>query len=198
MNKQNKPKIVLASSSPFRKQILAKVVSNFDCFSPDIDESPLENETAKQLVERLAIEKAKAGSDKLNEALIIGSDQVCVIDEEILGKPGDHQGAIAQLSKASGKTVRFYTGLALHNSCTQGTTSTVEIFDVKFRELDPALIERYLRSEQPYNCAGSFKSEGTGIVLFDALLGDDPNTLIGLPLIRLVSWLEKEGLALPC
>lgn len=197
MNKQNKPKIVLASSSPFRKQILAKVVSNFDCFSPDIDESPLENETAKQLVERLAIEKAKAGSDKFDDALIIGSDQVCVIDEEILGKPGDHQGAIAQLSKASGKTVRFYTGLALHNSRTQSTTCTVEIFDVKFRELNPALIERYLQSEQPYNCAGSFKSEGTGIVLFDALLGDDPNTLIGLPLIRLVSWLEKEGIALP-
>ncbi|WP_026959013.1 Maf family protein [Aliagarivorans taiwanensis] len=198
MNKQNKPKIVLASSSPFRKQILAKVVSNFDCFSPDIDESPLQNETAKQLVERLAIEKAKAGSDKFDDALIIGSDQVCVIDEEILGKPGDHQGAIAQLSKASGKTVRFYTGLALHNSRTQSTTSTVEIFDVKFRELNPALIECYLQSEQPYNCAGSFKSEGSGIVLFDALLGDDPNTLIGLPLIRLVSWLEKEGVALPC
>lgn len=136
--------------------------------------------------------QAKAIASKFNDALVIGSDQVSVINDEIIGKPHTHENAIKQLQNASGKTVTFYTGLCLYNAVTKQYQSDVVPFKVVFRQLSDQQIERYLKKEQPYNCAGSFKSESLGIVLFEKLQGEDPNTLMGLPLIRLVKMLEQE------
>lgn len=187
------PSLVLASSSPFRRQILDKLNLDYECHLPDIDESPLNNEQAIDLVERLAIAKAQAVAEAYPNALIIGSDQVAVIDGKIVGKPHTHEKAAQQLKSASGNAVTFYTGLALHNNATGDTQSEVVPFSVHFRELSDGMIEKYLQAEKPYNCAGSFKSEGMGIALFEKLEGDDPNTLIGLPLIRLIRMLENEN-----
>lgn len=185
-------KLILASTSPFRKAILDKLDVDFTTASPETDETPKENETPQQLVERLSIAKAKAIADKTKNALVIGSDQVAVINGEIIGKPHSHEKAVLQLQKASGKTVIFYTGLCLFNSDTKQFQSEVVPFNVVFRKLNDQQINNYLLKEKPYNCAGSFKSEGLGIVLFERLEGDDPNTLMGLPLIRLVKMLEQE------
>jgi len=186
--------LILASTSPFRRAILEKLGVPFEVASPKTDETPLENETPQALVERLAIAKAKAIADQNDKGLIIGSDQVAVNNEIILGKPGDHATAVKQLQAASGKRITFYTGLALINAATRNIQSKVVPFHVNFRQLSDSQIENYLQKEQPYNCAGSFKSESLGICLFDKLEGDDPNTLIGLPLIQLVRMLENEGL----
>ena len=187
------PQLVLASTSPFRKQLLQKLGLEFVTDSPDIDESRQDGETPEQLVARLAEEKAMAVAARQPDSLIIGSDQVAVIDGEILGKPGNHDKAVAQLKTASGRRVTFLTGLCLYNSATGDSQVEVVPFGVVFRELSEAQIENYLQAEQPYNCAGSFKSEALGIALFERLEGEDPNTLIGLPLIRLVRMLEAEG-----
>lgn len=186
--------IILASTSPFRKSVLEKLGLAFDCHTPEVDETPHAGETPAQLVERLSIAKAQAVAAHYQQGLIIGSDQVAVIDDEILGKPGNHENAIAQLERASGKTVTFLTGLALVNAASGAIQAEVVPFKVVFRPLSHSQIVNYLHAEQPYNCAGSFKSEGLGIALFERLEGDDPNTLIGLPLIRLIRMLEKEGL----
>ena len=185
--------IVLASTSPFRRSILEKLGLPFDCHAPEVDETPQPGETPSQLVERLSIAKAQAVAAHLKEGLVIGSDQVAVIDNDILGKPGNHENAVAQLERASGKTVTFLTGLALVNVATGSIQAEVVPFKVVFRQLTLKQIDNYLNAEQPYNCAGSFKSEGLGVALFERLEGDDPNTLIGLPLIRLIRMLEKEG-----
>ena len=185
--------LVLGSTSVFRKAILEKLNLPFQCASPDIDESALVNETPQALVERLAIEKAKAVSVNFSDALIIGSDQVAVYDGEIIGKPHTHENAVKQLNKFSGQTITFYSGLCVLNSYTDEVTSLVEPFTVHFNTLSHNDIEQYLKTEQPYNCAGSFKSEGLGICLFKKLQGDDPNTLIGLPLIQLVKLLKIHG-----
>lgn len=186
-------KLVLASTSPFRKAILEKLGLPFDAASPEVDETPLADETPEQLVRRLSEAKAKAVAEQFPEALIIGSDQVAVINDTILGKPGSHEKAVEQLRTAAGKTVIFLTGLCLYNSTTGHSQVEVVPFRVHFRQLTDSQIENYLHREQPYNCAGSFKSEGLGITLFERLEGDDPNTLIGLPLIRLIHMLEQEG-----
>jgi len=186
--------LVLASTSPFRKTILEKLGLPFDVAAPEVDEAPLPAEKPPQLVERLACAKAMKVAEKYPDALIIGSDQVAVIDGHILGKPGDHEHAVKQLQQASGKTVTFLTGLCLYNAHTAKMQKEVVPFRVMFRELEPQQIENYLRAEQPYQCAGSFKSEGLGIALFERLEGEDPNTLIGLPLIRLIRMLETENL----
>lgn len=186
-------KLVLASTSPFRKAILEKFGVPFDTASPEVDETAQAGESAEQLVKRLAEAKARAVAEQFPEALIIGSDQVAVIDDTILGKPGSHDTAIEQLRAASGQTVTFLTGLCLYNSRNDHAQCDVVPFKVHFRQLDDDQIENYLQKEQPYNCAGSFKSEGLGIALFEKLEGDDPNTLIGLPLIRLLRMLEQEG-----
>ncbi|VAX14230.1 Maf-like protein YceF [hydrothermal vent metagenome] len=188
-------KLVLASTSPFRKTVLEKLGLPFDTRSPQTDETRSEGESPEQLVQRLAAAKAKAVVGSGGDALIIGSDQVAVIEGEILGKPGTHDKAVKQLQKASGKTVRFYTGLCLLNSVSGNFQLEVIPFDVVFRKLTDTQIEHYLQKEKPYNCAGSFKSEALGICLFEKLQGDDPNTLMGLPLIRLVRMLEQEGVA---
>lgn len=186
-------KLILASTSPFRKTILEKLGITFETASPDVDETALANESPQTLVERLSIAKAKAVADTTKNALVIGSDQVAVIDGKILGKPHTHENAVQQLKTASGKTVTFYTGLCLYNSATHQYQSEVVPFNVVFRNLTDSQIENYLRKEEPYNCAGSFKSEALGIVLFERLEGEDPNTIMGLPLIRLVKMLEKEN-----
>ena len=187
--------LVLASTSPFRRAVLEKLGIPFDVVSPEVDETPRPGETPAELVERLSIAKARAVAQEREAGLVIGSDQVAVIDSEILGKPGSHERAVAQLRQASGRRVTFLTGLALVNAASGQVQSEVVPFHVHFRELSETMIENYLTREQPYNCAGSFKSEALGIVLFERLEGEDPNTLIGLPLIRLVRMLEKAGLA---
>lgn len=188
--------LVLASTSPFRKAILDKLGYPFDTRAPEVDETRKHSESPEDLVERLAIAKAQAIASQLKEGLVIGSDQVAVIDGEILGKPGTHDKAVQQLEQTSGKRVTFLTGLALINAESGNTQSEVVPFSVVFRQLTKQQIVNYLNKEQPYNCAGSFKSEGLGIALFERLEGDDPNTLIGLPLIRLIKMLEKEGITI--
>lgn len=182
--------IVLGSTSPFRKVLLEKLNIPFKCAKPNIDESPLAQETPQQLVERLALEKAQAIKNFPN-ALIIGFDQVAVCEDEILGKPHNYENAVKQLTKFSGKAITFYTGLCVLDSATGNTHSLVEPFIVHFNTLSQNDIEQYIKAEEPYNCAGSFKSEGLGICLFKKLEGDDPNSLIGLPLIKLVSLFKK-------
>tara|TARA_R110001583_G_scaffold2233_32_gene16557 strand:- start:5976 stop:6563 length:588 start_codon:yes stop_codon:yes gene_type:complete len=186
--------LVLGSTSPFRKSILEKLNLAFECAKPNIDETALPDETPQALVERLAIEKAKAVAKEFPNALIIGSDQVAVCEDEILGKPHNFENGVKQLSKFSNKSITFHTGLCVFDSANHKVTSLVEPFIVHFNKLSQSEIENYLNAEQPYNCAGSFKSEGLGICLFEKLEGDDPNTLIGLPLIKLVALLKQHGL----
>ncbi len=188
-------RLILASTSPFRRDLLARLALPFMAQAPEVDETRLPGETAPELVARLAERKAAAVARQEPAALIIGSDQVAVLDGAIIGKPGDHQRAVAQLQQASGRTVVFHTGLCLLDSASGERQIAVEEFRVAFRVLTPAMIERYLRREQPYQCAGSFKSEGMGIALFERLEGDDPTSLIGLPLIRLTRMLEAAGMA---
>lgn len=186
--------LLLASSSSYRRALLSKFGLAFEWASPNIDESHLGDETPDQLVSRLAIGKAKALAASHPEKLIIGSDQVAVLDHVILGKPHTHERAFEQLRAASGKIVVFKTGLCLLNAASGKTQIAIESFYVHFRELNDAQIHHYLNYEQPLECAGSFKAEGLGIGLFSKLSGDDPNTLIGLPLIRLIEMLGNEGI----
>lgn len=191
------PELVLGSTSPFRRALLEKLRLPFSCSAPEVDETRLPGEEPQALVLRLAEAKARAVGETHPAALVIGSDQVACIDGEVLGKPGDRANAIAQLSKAAGQVVTFHTGLCLYNAAADRAQVICEPFQVHFRVLSVDQIARYVDAEQPFNCAGSFKSEGYGITLFERLEGDDPNTLIGLPLIRLVQLLGSEGIALP-
>ena len=189
--------LVLGSTSPFRKALLEKLGIPFCTDTPNTNEARQPGESPTDLVLRLAEAKAREVAGRHPAAMIIGSDQVACVDGEILGKPGNRENAIAQLTAAAGKTVTFYTGLCLYNSANEQTQTGVELFTVHFRNLTPGQIERYVDLEQPFNCAGSFKSEGFGITLFSALEGRDPNSLIGLPLILLVEMLADQGITLP-
>ncbi|RHW22595.1 Maf family protein [Pseudomonas jilinensis] len=191
------PSLVLASSSPYRRQLLERLNLPFEWAAPDIDETPLPGEAPEQLTLRLAEAKARALSERYPTHLIIGSDQVLLLDGQPVSKPGNHANALEQLRRCSGKSIRFLTSLCLLDSASDTARSIVEPFEVVFRQLDEATIERYLLAEQPYDCAGSFKSEGLGISLFRALRGDDPNSLIGLPLIRLCDLLAEHGIQIP-
>lgn len=188
-------RLILASTSPFRRKLLARLGLPFAVRPPEVDETRQPGEEAPALVARLAEWKAQAIARQEPAALVIGSDQAAVLAGEIVGKPGDHERAVAQLRRASGRTVTFYTGLCLLDSASNQRQVTVEVFQVAFRRLTAEMIEGYLRREQPYQCAGSFKSEGLGIALFERLEGDDPTSLIGLPLIRLTRMLEAAGVA---
>lgn len=183
----------LASTSIYRKALLEKLTPNFQAAKPEVDETALPGETAEALVKRLAIAKAKAVADKLEEGLVIGSDQVALFDGDILGKPHTADNAFLQLKRFSGHKVTFLTGLAVVNATTGEISHCVEPFYVHFRELTDDDIHTYIKREQPLNCAGSFKSEGLGITLFSKLEGDDPNSLIGLPLIKLHQLLKQQG-----
>ncbi|MEA3302950.1 MAG: Maf family nucleotide pyrophosphatase [Pseudomonadota bacterium] len=188
-----KPTLVLASTSPFRRELLNKLGLPFETAAPDIDESPLPDEEPESLVKRLSLEKAEAVAADYPQALIIGSDQVACVDNQVLGKPGSHQKAMQQLKLTSGKTVTFMTGLTLYDSASGNSKTLCEPFYAHLRELTERQIDNYLQREQPYNCAGSFKSESLGIALFARLEGEDPNALVGLPLIRLIDMLQQFG-----
>ena len=189
-------RLILASTSPFRRELLGRLGVAFETASPDVDESRRENESAIALVKRLSEAKARAiGASQ--QGLVIGSDQVATLGETVLGKPGSHERAMEQLRQLSGQSVIFQTGLCLLDSETNMLQLDVVPFTVHFRELDDAQIDRYLRQDQPYTCAGSFKSEGLGITLFERMEGDDPSALIGLPLIRLTAMLGNAGVSLP-
>jgi MAF protein len=196
-NAARPPTLVLGSTSPFRRELLARLGLPFETAVPQVDESRLPEESPEDLTLRLAEAKACAVGATHPHALVIGSDQVACLDDHILGKPGNRENARHQLRNAAGRKVSFYTGLCLLNTASGRKQLVCEPFHVQFRPLSEAQIERYLEREQPYNCAGSFKSEGLGIALFERLEGDDPNALIGLPLIRLVQMLEIEGIELP-
>ena len=194
------PELILASTSRYRRQLLDRVSLPYTVEKPDVDETPHADESPAAMSERLARAKAAAISMRYPDAWVIGSDQVCERDGIAIGKSGDHATATAQLTMASGKTLRFHTAVCLqrgpiqpcsiqhmHRDCTQ----------VVFRTLDAAEIERYLRAEEPYDCAGSFKCEGLGITLFERIVSEDPTALIGLPLIALTRMLRAAGFQLP-
>ena len=185
-------KLILASTSPYRKMVLSRLNLSFDTFAPNVDETALPNELPATLVQRLSENKARAAHEIYPNALIIGSDQVAVLDEQILNKPLTHEKAIQQLQMCSGKQVDFLTGLCLLNTKTGRAQVDIVRFSVLFRQLTISQIENYLRLDKPYNCAGSFKSESLGIILLERMMGSDPNSMIGLPLIRLVQMLEAE------
>lgn len=189
--------LLLASSSPYRRDLLARLQLPFICSSPDIDENHQPGETAVALVTRLAREKAQALAGTHPDHLIIGSDQVAVLGERIIGKPHTFEKAREQLLAASGASVTFLTGLALLNSQSGHCQVDCVPFTVHMRTLDQASIERYLHAEQPYDCAGSFKAEGLGVSLFQRTEGPDATSLIGLPLIRLIDMLLVEGVQVP-
>ncbi|AIN22290.1 MULTISPECIES: Maf family protein [Enterobacter] len=186
------PNLVLASTSPYRRMLLEKLGIPFECAAPEVDETPQPGESPRHLVTRLAKEKAQSLAVRYPAHLIIGSDQVCVLGGEITGKPHTEENACQQLLRARGSIVTFYTGLALYNSASGHLQTECEPFDVHFRHLSEEEIMDYVRRERPLNCAGSFKSEGLGIALFDKLDGRDPNTLVGLPLIALCQMLRRE------
>ncbi len=187
------PTLVLASSSPYRRRLLKRLLPVFRSEDPAIDESPEAGETAAELVKRLALAKARRLAPAFSRALIIGADQVACLGSEILGKPGNFDRARDQLRRCSGKSVTFYTGLCLLDTSTDEYDIGCEPYRVSFRTLSEREIEAYLRMEEPFDCAGSFKAEGLGINLFEALQGKDPNTLVGLPLITLATWLRRRG-----
>lgn len=190
-------KLVLGSTSPFRKELLERFRLNFTIDSPDIDETPLNNETPKDYVLRLSLEKAKVVAKRHPDSLIIASDQCSILNEVIRGKPGNHENATKQLIESSGQCVSFLTGLCLYDSSDNSYQLDLIPFYVDFRTLSGKEIESYLRAEEPYSCAGSFKSEGLGVTLFKSMRGDDPTALIGLPLIRLSEMLREKQISLP-
>lgn len=189
--------IILASTSPFRAELLQRLGVPFSPAAPDCEETPLPGETHHNLVTRLAEAKARSLAEQHPDCLIIGSDQVAELDGAILGKPGSAANARKQLSACAGRRVRFHTGLCLLDTRDGKTQVDEVLFEVVFRPLSEQQIASYVDKEQPLNCAGSFKAEGLGITLFSALRGDDPTALIGLPLIRLCDMLAARGVNLP-
>jgi MAF protein len=190
-------RLVLASTSRYRKALLERLGVSFTCFAPHVDEARRTDESADTLVQRLALAKAKAGADTHPDALVIGSDQVADCEGAILGKSGGHDAAVEQLRRLAGRRVIFHTGLCLYDARTSEARVEMIPFAVLFRKLTDRQIERYVRVDRPYDCAGSFKSEGLGISLFERMEGDDPTALVGLPLIRLTQWLNETGVAVP-
>lgn len=188
--------LILGSTSRYRKELLTRLRIPFETASPDVDETPHSNESPKDLALRLALAKARAVALKYPEAVVIGSDQVADLEGTPLGKPGNHANAILQLQRMRGKTVIFQTALSVVCIATGFERTDLAEVKVKFRDLSDAEIETYLRAEEPYDCAGSAKSEGLGIALLDAIVNDDPTALIGLPLIRTCQMLREAGVKL--
>lgn len=193
----NSKPLILASTSPYRRQLLERLRVSFAVASPEIDESPLPGETPHDLVLRLSERKARAIAEHHPGALIIGSDQAAVLNGTILGKPGNRSNAVEQLKKCSGHSVVFHSGLCLLDTAGGQTQLDDILFEVKFRDLGLPQIERYIDLEKPFDCAGSFKAESLGISLFEYMRGDDPTALVGLPLIRLTRMLNAAGVVLP-
>lgn len=191
------PTLVLASSSPYRRELLTRLRLPFEVAVPDVDETPLADELPQATALRLAQLKARAVAVQFPDALIIGSDQVALLGARQVGKPHTHENAKKQLQAASGQAMVFHTALCLYNSRSGNMQARVVPIKIQFRTLSDAVIERYLHAEQPYNCAGSAKSEGLGIALIERFEGEDPNALVGLPLIALVDMLQQEGVTVP-
>ncbi len=186
--------LVLASTSPYRRELLARLGVPFEVAAPDVDETPLAGESSDETAQRLSLLKAQAVAEKYPDALIIGSDQVALLEGVQLGKPGTHEKAVAQLQSMRGKALEFHTALTLLNART-GSAQTANVpVRLVMREYTDAQIEHYLRRDQPYNCCGSAKSESLGIALIARFETEDPNALVGLPLIKLVEMLANEGL----
>lgn len=186
-------KIILASSSPYRQQLLDRLHLSYEPHAPEVDESINPGEDARAYVCRLAESKARHVAQNYPDAIVIGSDQCALLDAKILGKPGSHENALRQLREAQGKTVVFHTGVCVLN-LSSGFCEVEDVpFEVDFRVLSDRQLEHYLRVEQPYQCAGSFKAEGYGSCLFSSMRGDDPSALIGLPLLSLIAMLESAG-----
>jgi septum formation protein len=188
--------VILASTSRYRRELLARLLLPFEVHPPDVDETPLPDESPSALAERLALEKAVAVARRFPEAVVIGSDQVADLSGEPLGKPGDHARATAQLRRMRGQTLVFQTAVAVVCRATGFSQCELAPVRVVFRNLSDAAIERYLLAEQPYDCAGSAKSEGLGIALLDTIDSDDPTALVGLPLIRTANMLRAAGIDL--
>ena len=186
-------RLILGSTSPYRRELLSRLRLPFDVVSPQVDETPLADEPPRALALRLALAKARAVASANPQAVVIGSDQVADLDGEPLGKPGNHARATEQLRRMRGKTVVFHTAVAV--VCIDTGFSQVDLaqVNVKFRDLDDSDIERYLQAETPYDCAGSAKSEGLGIALLESIDSDDPTALVGLPLIRTCQMLRAAG-----
>lgn len=187
--------LILASSSVFRRELLQKLQLPFSCITPNVDETALGNEKPYETALRLAQDKATKIGSEYQHALIIGCDQVATLDGEQLGKPLNHTNATKQLKLMRGREVTFHSALCLLNAATGNMQTVVVPYLVRFRDLTDAQIENYLTKEQPYHCAGSAKSEGLGIALMERMVGDDPNALIGLPLIKLITMLNNEGVS---
>lgn len=188
-----KQTLILASSSEFRRELLLKLQIPFNSVSPKVDETPLAGEKPRETALRLAQVKAKKVGAEFPHALIIGCDQVATLDGEQLGKPHNHNNATKQLQLMRGREVTFHSALCLYNAATGNMQAEVVPYLVRFRTLTDTQIENYLNKEQPYQCAGSAKSEGLGIAIIERMLGEDPNALIGLPLIKLITMLQNEG-----
>ncbi|MEP7044454.1 MAG: Maf family nucleotide pyrophosphatase [Dokdonella sp.] len=189
--------LVLASTSRYRRDLLARLASRFRTLAPDVDETGFSGEMPATLVERLALAKARAVARECPNALVIGSDQVAELDGRILGKPGSVEAAQAQLAASSGRHVIFHTALCLLDTRNDRTGVAIDVTRVVFRTLDAAEISRYIEAERPLDCAGSFKAEGLGISLFERIESEDPTALIGLPLIALARLLRAAGIGLP-
>ncbi len=190
---KDQPKLVLASSSPFRKELLKKIYPFFETASPDIDETSHTDETPRELSKRLAIEKAQALCSNFPNHLIIGSDQVAMLGDRQLTKPKTFENSVQQLSRSSGKVIHFYTSVCVLNSNTHEIISDTDICKVHMKTLSLQQIQHYVERDKPYGCAAAFKSEGLGIALFEKIEGDDPNALVGLPLIKLIHQLTQMG-----
>ncbi len=191
------PPILLASSSRYRQGLLERFLDDYETVAPDIAEAPREGENPGELATRLAREKAEAVSSQHRDALIIGADQLAVLDDVVLGKPGDHQRAVEQLLAASGKKMDFLTAVCVLDPVTRTRLEHTDKTTVRFRRFDRRLADSYLRHDEPYDCAGSFRIEGAGFVLFESVTTDDPTALIGLPMIWLAGTLIDLGYLLP-
>ncbi len=191
----NRP-LILGSTSRYRRELLQRLQIPFDVAAPDVDETPLPGEAPRQLAERLALAKARAVASAFPHAVVIGADQVADLSGLSLGKPGTHERAVAQLHQMRGQTVIFQTAVAVVCAESGFEASSLAAVRVKFRDLTDDEIENYLRAEQPYDCAGSAKSEGLGIALLESIDNDDPTALVGLPLIRTCKMLQAAGVVL--
>lgn len=189
--------VILASTSRYRAELLQRLKIEFKQHSPVCDETPLNDETPRELVERLSVAKAQSIADQFPEHLVIGSDQVANHDGRVIGKPASHNDAVAQLRSLSGQSITFLTGLCVMQKSAQRILQSVVTTKVRFKSLDDAQIDRYLEADKPYDCAASFRSEGYGSTIVDNISSDDPTAIIGLPTILLSTYLDQLGLQLP-
>ena len=197
MQNPTAPLIVLASSSPYRRDLLDRFLDSYEAVDPEVDESNVDDLSPKKLSQHLARKKAEAVAINSRNALVIGADQVAVLDDEVLGKPGNHARAVEQLLAASGKAVKFLTSVCILDPVGRARYEHTDRTVVRFRHFDRRLADAYLRHDEPYDCAGSFKLEGAGFVLFESVQTDDPTGLIGLPMIWVADRLLKLGYLLP-